>query len=277
VPATEAVSRAIIDAQLADQGWIENLQVPLPSLTEQRRIVDILARADGIIRLRGEAQKKTQEIISALFLDTFGDPARNPKGWASAPLKEVAEIGSGVTKGRKLGTVATVEVPYLRVANVQDGRLDLAEIKRISLKHGEIEKYGLQPGDLLMTEGGNADKLGRAALWNGEVDICAHQNHVFRVRCRRELLLPEFLRALCGSAYGKQYFLKVAKRTTGIASINKTQLSRFPVLLPPLPTQAQFANRVASVRAIEALARDAAAGAAVTFGSLLSRAFLGLN
>ena len=140
------------------------------------------------------------------------------------PLEDAAEIGSGLTKGRKQVNGTFENVPYMRVANVQDGFLDLSEIKTIPANAAERQRYALRVGDLLMTEGGDPDKLGRAALWRGEVQGCLHQNHVFRVRAKCTTFLPQYLAAVMGSSYGKAYFLKVAKRTTGIASINRTQL-----------------------------------------------------
>lgn len=229
---------------------IRELTIPLPPLDEQRRIVDILSRADSIRRLREQALATTRELIPALFVDMFGDPATNPKGWEIQALSKVADIGSGVTKGRKLDGHETIELPYLSVSNVQDGYLKLANIKSIHVKPAEVDRLSLRLGDLLMTEGGDPDKLGRCALWTGEVAPCLHQNHVFRVRCDHAVVLPEYLRALAGSSYGKHYFLQVAKQTTGIASINKTQLSAFPVLIPPLDGQLKFEARIVDVRAL---------------------------
>src|SRR5574338_120036 len=252
---------------------VAELRIPLPPLAEQRRLVDLLTRAEGVARLRREAQKKAAEIIPALFLDMFGDPATNPKEWPILPLDEVARIISGVTKGRRLEGEETVELPYMRVANVKDGRLDLAEVKSIGVKVSELEKYRLQPGDLLMTEGGDPDKLGRAAIWSGEIETCLHQNHIFKVRCDRNWLTPEYLRELVGSHYGKAYFLRVAKKTTGIASINRTQLGQFPVLVPPLPTQHAFTERFQEVRSIQLQQTTALAKAEATFNALLAQVF----
>ncbi len=249
--------------------------IPLPTLPEQRRLVDILSRAEGIVRLRREAQKKAQELIPALFLDMFGDPATNPKGWPIMPLSDVAEIISGVTKGRKINFNESVSLPYIRVANVQDGHLNLSEIKYIEIKKSEFEKYRLEPGDLLMTEGGDPDKLGRAALWNGEIENCLHQNHIFKVRVSQKMVLPEYLRSLIGSEYGKRYFLQVAKQTTGIASINKTQLGGFRVVIPPLTQQSEFTDRVLQTRSIQSQQFIALEKAEATFQSLLHRAFSG--
>lgn len=259
----------------ADMDHLFSLTIPLPPLPEQRRLVDILSRAEGIVRLRREAQKKVQELIPALFPDMFGDPATNPKGWPIMPLLDVAEIISGVTKGRKLNFDESISLPYIRVANVQDGHLNLAEIKYIAVRPNEIEKYHLEPGDLLMTEGGDSDKLGRAALWNGEIEHCLHQNHIFKVRANRKLVFPEYLRALTGSEYGKRYFLQVAKRTTGIASINKTQLGGFPVVVPPLIQQIEFSDCVIQARSIQSQQFLALEKVEATFQSLLHRAFAG--
>lgn len=98
----------------------------------------------------------------------------------------------------------------------------------------EIERYRLEANDLRLAKGGDPDELGRGTLWDGSVPDCIHQNHVFRVRLHDKRLTPRFLNWLVGSGRGKRYFLRSAKQTTGIASINMTQLRAFPVLTPPL-------------------------------------------
>lgn len=257
--------------------FLKNVVLPVPSLNEQQRIVDLLSRAEEIVRLRRQAQKKAAEIIPALFLDMFGDPAMNPKQWPIEMLSDVSTIISGVAKGRKLNCAEMIELPYMRVANVKDGHLDLSEIKTISIKRAEVEKLRIQPGDLLMTEGGDPDKLGCTALWQGEIDLCVHQNHVFKVRTDRSRLLPTFLRSLTGSSYGKGYFLSVAKKTTGIASINKTQLNRFPVVVPPIREQLAFGKHVAVIESIEKQQTDALQKIESTFNALLACSFANIR
>lgn len=262
-----AMYPAVSDSQVLDQS------LPLLPIPEQRRIVDILSRAEGIVRLRRDAENKTVELIPALFLDMFGDPVTNPKGWPVLPLNEVSEVISGATKGRRLAPEDVIELPYMRVANVKDGHLDLREIKTIEIKRTEIERLKLELGDLLMTEGGDPDKLGRAALWQGQIELCVHQNHIFKVRSNRSLVLPEYLRALAGSHYGKNHFLRIAKKTTGIASINKTQLSAFPVVLPSMSSQEKFVKQVALIESIQSQQATATAMAQATFDALLSQVF----
>lgn len=254
---------------------LRKFEISFPSVTEQRRIADYLTRAEGIVRLRREAQKKAQSIIPAIFLDLFGDPISNPMSWPIVALAEVSEVISGVAKGRAIAPGEAIELPYMRVANVKDGHLDLSEVKTIQIKQSELRKLRIQVGDLLMTEGGDPDKLGRAALWAGEIDPCVHQNHIFKVRSDRTRILPEYLRSLASSAYGKAYFLSVAKKTTGIASINKTQLSAFPVPLPPIEQQLVFAERVMAVESFARQQEVATAKAKLTFHALIAHAFAG--
>lgn len=254
-------------------GFLERVMMPVPSLDEQRRIVDILSRAEGILRLRRDAEKKAAELVPAIFLEMFGNPSTNPKGWPKAPLCNVASVISGIAKGRRISPGERIEVPYMRVANVKDGYLDLGDVKTIEIRQDELEKLRIEPGDLLMTEGGDPDKLGRAALWSGELSVCVHQNHVFKVRTNRTQLTPRYLRALVGSHYGKSYFARVAKRTTGIASINKTQLSAFLALLPPVGIQEQFDKHVQAVESMLNQQAVATKATAATLAALLASVF----
>ena len=184
--------------------------------------------------LRGEAQKETE--IGPL-----------PESWDVVLLEDCAVVQTGAAKGRKFGGAEVVQVPYLRVANVQDGYLDLAEMKTISIRRSELNRYRLQQGDVLMTEGGDFDKLGRGFVWRGQLKLCVHQNHVFAVRTDRNRLLPDFFTYEAQSDYGKAYFLKVAHKTTNLASINSTKLKAFPVLIPTLGEQREIVSILDSI------------------------------
>lgn len=217
------------------------LKIKLPPLAEQKRIAAILDKAHEIKAKRELALAKLNELAQSTFIEMFGDPVKNNKNWdGSLKLQDISEIGSGITKGRKTNELITHEVPYLAVSNVQDKALNLKVVKTINATEDEINRYRLQRNDLLLTEGGDPDKLGRGTLWNNEIDVCIHQNHIFRVRITSNKISANFLNWLVGSARGKEYFLKSAKQTTGIASINMTQLKGFPMLLPPLALQKKF-------------------------------------
>ena len=157
--------------------------------------------------------------------------------WKAVKLDKVADIQTGISKSASRKLTDPIEVPYLRVANVQDGHLDLSVIKYISIERKNLERYTLQAGDVLLTEGGDFDKLGRGTVWKNEIETCVHQNHVFSVRTDPNILLPEFLNILTSSSYGKRYFISCSKQSTNLASINSSQLKQFPVLLPPKDLQ----------------------------------------
>lgn len=147
------------------------------------------------------------------------------------------------------------EVPYLRVANVQRGYLDLEEIKTIHADQGELDTLRLKKGDILFTEGGDRDKLGRGWVWNDEIEVCIHQNHIFRARPRLQFVDPKFV-SYHGNFFGQDWFTRTGKQTTNLASINKGVLSRFPVPLAPINEQRRI------VAKLEELFSDLDAGVA---------------
>lgn len=259
-----------------DQQSLASIPIVLPPLAEQKRIAGILDAADALRAKRREALTQLDTLLQATFLDLFGDPVTNPEGWKEGEaLGDLCDVASGITKGRKLNGESTREVPYLAVINVQDRHLWLDTVKTIEATTTEIERYRLLPGDLVLTEGGDRDKLGRGSLWNGKLKDCIHQNHIFRVRVKDKRLDPVFVEWLVGSRRGKNYFLRSAKQTTGIASINMTQLRAFPMFIPPLDLQRRFTEIAATMGRQEALMKTHLAELDTLFASLQARAFRG--
>ena len=255
---------------------LESFEIPLPPIDEQRRIAALLDAAAALRAKRRESLAKLDSLTQAIFVDMFGDPVVNPLGWRDdRVLADVAEVRSGITKGRKIGGAQLIPVSYLAVVNVQDGFIELDPLKSIDATPVEIEKFALHRGDILLTEGGDPDKLGRGAVWYGQVDPCIHQNHVFRVRLVDDCMTPEFLSRLLGSHRGKRYFLRMAKQTTGIASINMTQLRAFPLLEPPRAVQDSFLRRLSCVREAEAAFQYGLEKLDELFASSQQRAFRG--
>ncbi len=166
-----------------------------------------------------------------------------PEGWRQVPLHTVAEVRTGLSKNASREGV-TLKRPYIRVANVQDGTLDLTDVKEIDVPASQTARYTLQAGDLLLIEGnGNPENLGRSCLWRGQVPDAVHQNHVFVVRALPNgELLPEFLEQQTQSQYGRDYFLSCAKGSTGLSSLNSSQLKNFPLVIPPPAEQRRIAN-----------------------------------
>lgn len=159
-----------------------------------------------------------------------------PDDWKVLSLNELAEIKSGIAKNSNASINDPILVHYLRVANVQDGFLDLSEMSQLEVNRNDIKRYAVLPGDMLMNEGGDLDKLGRGALWSGEFNPCVHQNHVFVVRCSSKLV-PSYLNSWTGTVPARRYFLLAGRQTTNLASINKTSLGQLPVAIPPTKTE----------------------------------------
>jgi type I restriction enzyme S subunit len=248
----------------------------LPSIEEQRRIAAILDAADDLRTKRRQALAKLDTLTQAIFIDMFGDPVANPHGFPeSGTLSDIAEVTSGITKGRKSNGKPLEEVPYLAVVNVQDGEIVLDPLKTIEATRGEIERYSLEAGDIVLTEGGDPDKLGRGAVWQGQVDPCIHQNHIFRVRVHDHEFTPEYVSRLVGSERGKRYFLRMAKQTTGIASINMTQLRSFPILKPPIEAQHRYLAQISGLELNRAVLENSQEQLETLFASLQQRAFAG--
>jgi len=159
-----------------------------------------------------------------------------PKHWEVARLKFIASVQTGIAKGKDTTGKDIINVPYLRVANVQDGHLALDEIATIDIEPDQLGRYLLQRGDVLMNEGGDFDKLGRGTLWNGEIEGCIHQNHVFAVRPHG--VDPQWINQVTSSQYAQFYFMGRSKQSTNLASISSTNIMELPVLLPPAEEQA---------------------------------------
>ena len=270
---------------------LEIAPIPVPPPAEQQRIVD---RIESLFAKLDEAKEKAQATLdsfetrkAAILQKAFtGELTANwrkeknisSQSWYTAPLSHISTLQTGLMKGKKYDQ-QTVNMPYLRVANVQDGFLDLAEIKEIAVSISQIDRYKLRVGDVLFTEGGDFDKLGRGTVWEGQIANCLHQNHIFVVRPDPERLDPYFLSYQAGSKYGKDYFVSCAKQTTNLASINSTQLKNFPVLIPSMEEQIKIVEIVRKLLGKELQARNAAEVVVEqieqTKKAILSRAFRG--
>ncbi len=188
---------------------------------------------------------RRQKLISVAESDVV-----YPEHWATAPFDKVAVVIGGVTKGRDMRGRDVVTCPYLAVANVQRGFFKLTDLKTIQIGKDELNKYLVKEGDLLITEGGDWDKVGRTAIWRGAVENCLHQNHVFKARVPSSCLLNEWVELVFNSGVGRDYFAGASKQTTNLASINMTQLRSFPMPIPPLDEQRVILEKLDALMAL---------------------------
>ena len=207
---------------------------------EQRRLIELLKeKRQAVI-----SQAVTKGLNPNVPMKDSGVEwlGKVPAHWGLARLKFVAHVQTGVAKGKDNAEKRTVEVPYLRVANVQDGYLDLDEVSTIEIPVDDLPRYRLRAGDVLMNEGGDFDKLGRGHVWDGSIDPCIHQNHVFAVRPQG--VSPRWLNAVTSSDYAQFYFMSRSKQSTNLASISSTNLMELPVVVPPEVEQQALLNAI---------------------------------
>ncbi len=251
----------------------DNTVIPFPTVEKQADIAYILSKIESIVEFRQQELQQLDDLIKARFVEMFGDMYLNSKGWPEAKLESMADVVSGITKGRKTKAEDLTEVPYMAVSNVKDGYIDWTTVKTIEATQQEIEQYRLLADDVLMTEGGDPDKVGRGAIIKEPLENCIHQNHIFRVRLDESMILPEFFAEYLQHQRSKRYFLGCAKQTTGIASINMTQLRALPVLMPPLSKQEEFVLFKAQVNKSKVAVQKALDETQLLFDSLMQEYF----
>lgn len=242
------IKRGIGDAQPnISQTILKQLYVSYPAeIREQERIVarieELFSELDKAVETLNTTKQQLAVYRQAVISTSFPELTSSN----SVRLDEIAEISGGITKGRDLSQQKTITLPYLRVANVQNGYLDLSQMKDIEVKLNEVDKYLLQEGDVLYTEGGDRDKLGRGTVWKNEIPRCVHQNHIFKARLNQERALPQYVAYWSMSVYARDYFFKKGKQSVNLASINKTVLSALILPMPSLEEQASIINNIES-------------------------------
>ncbi len=240
------------------------LPLAVPPPNDQHRIANFLddktARIDALIAekegLIGKLLEYLYSHASALMTQgasagvklqktSFPELGSIPTHWEVKRLKFLGEVRSGVAKGKDIGEKSTVALPYLRVANVQDGYVDLTEVHSIEVAEAEAQRYLLRVGDVLMNEGGDNDKLGRGTVWQGQIHPCIHQNHVFAVRLN-DLDLAEWVARFTSTDAARSYFFLRSKQSTNLASINQSNVRELPVPMPPAAERCALLKQVRS-------------------------------
>ncbi len=284
-------------------GRLRDVEFPVPPLDEQHRIVtvleDHLSRLDAADAATASATRRLSALRERSILDAVtgtGDATRSPAklapvgthdgdlpdlplGWEWARLGEVADVVGGVTKdAKKQGDPAFVDVPYLRVANVQRGHLKLDNVTSIRVAPTKATALALQPGDVLLNEGGDRDKLARGWVWEGQIKHCIHQNHVFRARIHEPRLDP-YLLSWTTNTLGARWAERNGKQSVNLASISLTMIRKMPVIVPPAGVAsavvAQLHEQLASFDRLEVATTTSRTRSAALRRRLLAAAFSG--
>ena len=252
---------------------VEQWKVRIPPLLEQRRIVDILSRAEGIVRLRREAEEKSAEVIPALFTDMFGDPTTNPKGWPVKSLGELIIDGpqNGLYKHASLYGEGT---PILRIDGFYDGRVvNLDALKRVRITPEERQRFRLQERDIVINRVNSVEYLGKSAIIPFLNEETVFESNMMRFTMSDEVILPEYLIVLLQTAYAKAHVLSNAKHAINQSSINQQDVKSLLVPVPPIRQQTEFAERAEQARSIQSQQSAAAGKAQATYDALLAQVF----
>ncbi|MCQ8226889.1 restriction endonuclease subunit S [Pantoea trifolii] len=251
IAALQSSTDSLRDGKSINYEQFSAIDLPLTSLCEQNTIAAFLdfetAKIDKLIEKQKQLiellKEKRMAVISHAVTKGLNPdvPMKDsgvdwlgqvPEHWIVRRLKHTASLQSGIPKGKDLTGKKSISVPMLRVANVQDGYLDLEDVHNIDIEPSQLGRYLLRNGDVLMNEGGDNDQLGRGAVWMAPINNCIHQNHVFSIRPKN--IESEWLDMLTRAAYAKFYFYRVAKQSTNLASISSTNIKETPLLIPPV-------------------------------------------
>jgi type I restriction enzyme S subunit len=257
-------------------GFIENLQVPLPARDEQRRIVDLLSRAEGIVRLRREAEKKAAELIPALFLDMFGDPATNPKGWQKAPLTAACGSSDDIKCGPFGTQLAKSEfchegIPLWGIKHVNVG-FSIPTVEFLSTeKAEELSMYSIVPGDIVMTRKGT---IGNCALYRDGMPHGVMHSDLLRIRPDRNRCSSQFLSDQLHISRDVEYQIaRTASSGAVMPGINVGRLKSVQILIPPMETQHRYEEKIELIHSIQSQQSAAIVKAQAIFDALLASSF----
>ncbi len=251
--------------------FLAGLQIPLPPLPEQRRIAEILDKADALRAKRRAALAQLDTLAQSIFLDMFGDPATNPKGWPICGIKDLIESASYGTSEK---SEVTGEFPVLRMNNItRTGEIDLTDLKYMDLKESEYKRYLVRAGDVLFNRTNSADLVGKSAIYRG-AQLMAYAGYLIRLRVNREND-PEYLAAFLNTRYAKRLLRGMCKSIIGMANINAAEVQGIKIPRPATSVQREFSRRVSAIQERLAAHRSSLAALDSLFASLQHRAFRG--
>lgn len=260
------------------KGKLESIELPLPNLAEQRRIVGIVGRCmdriEELRRLRASAVSEARVIESAMFHDFVMDEAEK-NNWPTVSLGEICLSSKYGTSAK--ASPDAVGCPVLRMGNIVDGHLDFSDLKYVLLPEAERAKYLLQRGDILINRTNSLELVGKAATFNHDEGEWIYASYLVRIRVASSRAVPEYVTAVINSRIGREFVLRTARRAIGMVNINAKEMEKFPIPLPPVSIQTAFVERLAEVRVAAEEIRSCLAGKdpELLRAAVLRRAFAG--
>lgn len=253
---------------------ILNIQIPLPPLPDQIRIAEILSKAEALIAQRKESIRLSDELIKSTFLEMFGDPVKNEKGWEIILFEKILssnpQIGT-IQPAKEIGQQLVV-----RVGELGDKKVNFKKSKYVTLEKQELEKYLLKTGDLLLARAiGSEEHLGKASLFYEIDESVVYDSHVMRLRFDKLKVIPEFVYNWLKSKGGREQFMAQAGRTSVQFNINSKQIQKIQIPIPPIALQNKFAQTVEKIESVKRKYEEGLKELENLYHSLSQRAFKG--
>jgi len=250
---------------------VRQVSIPLPPLEEQRRIAAILDQADALRAKRREALAQLDSLTQSIFIEMFGDPATNPKGW---PVSHTGDLLTSASYGTSEKSGTSGQFPVLRMNNItRTGEIDFSNLKYMDLDESEHERYLVKAGDVLFNRTNSAELVGKTAIFR-QAESMAYAGYLIRLRTNTAND-PEYLAAFMNTPYTKRVLRGMCKSIIGMANINATEVQSIRIAQPPLVLQVQFRERIGAINQIKAIHRATLAELDGLFSSLQHRAFRG--
>lgn len=249
---------------------LENIKIPLPSLEQQLQITCILTKIEKIIQQRKQSLQQLDDFIKSVFLDMFGDPVSNKKGWQERKIDDlVDDVKYGTSASAKGG-----KYDYLRMNNITySGYWDLRDVKSIDIEEKDFDKYSLTKGDVVFNRTNSRELVGKTAVYMQDKPVVI-AGYLIRVRVNDENN-PWFIWGHLNSQFGKNYLFNLCRNIVGMANINAQELRSIPILSPPLALQNQFATIVEKVEKIKEQYQQSLTELEKLYGAISQKAFKG--
>nr|WP_277604873.1 restriction endonuclease subunit S [Acinetobacter modestus] len=266
----ENADRAAMGKTL-NKAKLSEVKIPLPPLPEQRRIAAILDQADALRQKRSQAIEKLDQLLQATFIDMFGDPVSNPKGWDLKSVGEISESKLGKMLDKKKQSSENDQYKYLRNANVQWFRFDLSDVFEMEFNEKDRKNCELKFGDILVCEGGEP---GRAAIWKNDLENCFFQKALHRVRLDMTQILPEYFVWLFWF-YSKNGGFDDHITVATIAHLTGVKMKAMQIPIPPLSLQEEFQQKLNEIEVLKTTLENSSKLFERLFSSLQNQAFSG--
>lgn len=253
------------------QAYVKNLQIPLPPLPVQRRISEILDTADALRRMDLELLAKYDELAQSIFIDMFGDPVRNEKGWEIGTIRD---LSNEVKYGTSSPSSENGKYPYLRMNNITySGEWDFSNLKYINLTESEFNKYSIQKRDLIFNRTNSKELVGKTAVFNLD-DKMVIAGYLIRVRTNPKGN-PYFISGFLNSIFGKAILQGMCKNIIGMANINAQELQSISIPIPPIKYQNEYESNFLCIKEMKELAMNSYKKSNLVFNSILQKSFSG--